>query len=267
MRRIFAFLTRDFYQEASYRTAFLLNLAGIFFTTFIFYFLSLFLGDAAAPYLVDYNGDYFAFVLIGIAFGNYFGVGLNSFASALRQAQTTGTLEALLMTPTSVSSIIVGSAAWSYTFTTIRVAAYLLIGTLLLGVSLSGANYAGALVGLALSIVTFASIGIMAAAVIMVIKRGDPITALFASVANLVGGVYYPIEVLPDWLQTVAKLIPITYALRVMRLALLAGAGWAELAPDLLILLGFCVLLFPLSLVVFRYAVRRAREDGSLAHF
>ena len=144
---------------------------------------------------------------------------------------------------------------------------YLLVGTLLLGVSLSGANYLGALVGLGLSIVTFASIGIVAASVIMVIKRGDPITALFASVANLVGGVYYPIEVLPDWLQFVARLIPITYALRVMRLSLLTGAGWQELAPDLLILLGFCVVLFPLSLVVFRYAVQRARQDGSLAHY
>ena len=52
-----------------------------------------------------------------------------------------------------------------------------------------------------------------------------------------------------------------------MRLALLTGASWSTLAPDLLALLLFCVLLFPLSLVAFRYAVERARQEGSLAHY
>ena len=101
----------------------------------------------------------------------------------------------------------------------------------------------------------------------MVVKRGDPITAVFGGLANLIGGVYYPIEILPNWLQFFARLLPITYALRAMRLSLLNGAGWAELAPDLLALLLFCVLLFPLSLLIFRYAVEQARADGSLAQY
>jgi hypothetical protein len=52
-----------------------------------------------------------------------------------------------------------------------------------------------------------------------------------------------------------------------MRLSLLVGASWSELLPDLLILAGFTVVLFPLSLLSFRYAVRRARQDGSLTHY
>jgi len=267
MKLLRAFLIRDFYTEASYRFSFLITVAGIFFNAFVFYFLAQLIGDAAAPLLAAYKGDYFAFVLIGVAFGSYFGVGLTSFAGALRQAQTTGTLEAMLMTPTPVSWLIVGSAAWSYLFTTFRVLVYLLIGTLLLGVNLGGANYLGALAGLALAIVAFASIGILAASVIMVIKRGDPLTGLLAQLANLIGGVFYPVEILPAWLQWAAKLLPITYALRAMRLALLAEASWRELAPDLLALALFCAVLFPLSLLAFRFAVNRARVDGSLAHY
>jgi uncharacterized membrane protein len=49
----------------------------------------------------------------------------------------------------------------------------LLLGTLLCGVSFSGANYVAALIGLILAIISFASIGIISAAIIMVIKRGD----------------------------------------------------------------------------------------------
>lgn len=267
MKRLLAFLVRDFYTETSYRLGFLVSVGGIFFRVFIFYFLAQLVNESAAPFLSAYNGDYFAFVLIGIAFGGYFSTGLTGFATALRHSQTTGTLEAMMMTPTPVSLLIVGSALWSYTYTTFRVLVYLLIGVLLLDVSLAQANVLAALVSLLLAIVSFASIGIMAASIIMVIKRGDPIAALFGNVANLVGGVYYPIEILPDWLQFVARLLPITYALQAMRLSLLNGASWAELAPDLLALLLFCLILFPLSLLTFRYAVEQARADGSLAQY
>jgi ABC-2 type transport system permease protein len=262
-----AFLVRDFYTEISYRLNFFLGIGGIFLRAILFYFLALFIGEAAAPLLRDYNGDYFAFVLIGIAFGSYFGVGLTGFAGALRQAQTTGTLEAMMMTPTPVSLIVVGSAVWSYTYTTFRVLVYLLIGTLLLGMNLSGANYLGALVSLVLSIIAFASIGIITASVIMVIKRGDPITAVFGNLANIIGGVFYPVEILPGWLQIIANLLPITYALHAMRLSLLSGATWPELTRDLLALAIFCLVLFPLSLIIFRAAVNRARLEGSLTHY
>lgn len=267
MRLISAFLRRDFYTEISYRFAFLVGIGGIFFRAFIFYFLAQLIGESAAPYLAAYNGDYFAFVIIGIALGGYFGVGLSGFARALRQAQTTGTLEALMMTPVPVPLVIVGSAAWSYAYTTFRVLVYLLIGVLLLGLNLSGANVGAALLILLLGIVAFASIGILAASSIMIIKRGDPVTALFGNLANLVGGVFYPIEIMPGWLQSIAKLLPITYALQGMRLALLTGASWSELSGDILTLTLFCVILFPLSILTFRYAVERARLDGSLAQY
>ena len=92
-RLLWAFLVRDFYIETSYRLGFLVSIAGIFFRAFIFYFLAQLINDSAAPLLAAYNGDYFAFVLIGIAFGSYFGTGLTGFANALRQSQTTGTLD------------------------------------------------------------------------------------------------------------------------------------------------------------------------------
>ncbi len=267
LRLLRAFLIRDYYTEISYRTSFLVGIGSIFFNVLVFFFLSKFINTATEPMLAETNGDYFSFVLIGVAFGSYFGVGMNSFARALRLAQTTGTLEAMMMTPTSVPAIIVGSASWSYVFTTFRVMVYLLLGTLLLGVSFAGANYLAAFVGLILAIISFASIGIISAGIIMVIKRGDAVTGLISGFANLVGGVFYPVAILPTGLQFIAKLLPITYALRLMRQALLGGATWSQLAPDFLALIIFCVVLFPISLLVFRYAVQRARVEGTLAHY
>lgn len=267
MGRLYAFLIRDFHIETSYRSAFLLNFGTILLSAITFFFISELIGQAASPYLAEYDGDYFSFVIIGIALSGYFGVGLNSFGRKLREAQTTGTLEAMIMTPAPVSIIIIGSALWSYVLTTIRVLLYLLIGVILFTLDLQGANYAAALVTLFLSIIAFASIGIIAAAIIMVVKRGEAITLLFGTFANLVGGIYYPVAILPDWLQMISRLIPITYAVRAMRLSLLTGASWSDIWPDLLALLIFIVVLVPFSLFVFQYAVEQARREGTLTHY
>jgi len=267
LRISWAFLKRDFRQEVSYRFSFFLQFFSVFFSVALFYFLASFLGEAASPYLEPYGGDYFAFVLIGIAFAGYFGVGLSSFANSLRQAQTTGTLEAMLTTPTRLSTIILSSSLWSYLMTTIRVAIYLLIGGLFMNVDFTNSNYPIALLILVLTIISFSSLGIIAASFIMVLKRGNPITWLFNATSNLLGGIYYPISILPNWLFAISLLLPITYALRAMRLALLQGASFETLYKDILALTIFCILLLPASLLAFRYAVRKAKVDGSLTHY
>jgi len=267
LRISWTFLKRDFHQEVSYRFAFFLQFFSVFFSVALFYFLASFLGEAASPYLEPYGGDYFAFVLIGIAFAGYFGVGLSSFADSLRQAQTTGTLEAMLTTPTKLSTIILSSSLWSYLMTTIRVALYLLIGALFLDVDFANSNFPLALLILVLTIISFSSLGIIAASFIMVLKRGNPVTWLFNATSNLLGGIYYPVSILPGWLMIISFLLPITYALRAMRLALLQGASFESLFTDILALLIFCILLLPISLLAFRYAVRKAKVDGSLTHY
>jgi ABC-2 type transport system permease protein len=267
LRAAKAFLKRDLQSEMSYRVSFILQFVNVFFSVAMFYFIAEMFGEAASPYLESYGGDYFSFVLIGIAFSGYFGVGLSGFSNSLRQAQTTGTLEAMLSTPTHLSTVIICSSLWSYLITTFRVIIYLLVGGVILHVNLGNGNYPAAILILILTVVSFSSLGIVAASFIMVLKRGNPITWVFGAVSNLIGGIYYPIAVLPGWMQLIAALFPITYALRSMRLALLQSATFNDLLSDLGILSLFCIVLLPFSLLTFRYAVNRARMDGSLTHY
>jgi ABC-2 type transport system permease protein len=267
LRIAIAFLRRDLQSEVSYRFAFLLQFAGVFFSVAVFYFVAQLLGPAAAPFLAAYGGDYFSFVLIGIAFQRYFGVGLTGFASTIRRAQTTGTLEAMLTTPTSFHAVITASSLWTYLATTVQVAGYLLVGGLFLGVDMAAGGLGPALLVLFLSVIVFSSLGIFAASFIMVLKRGDPVTWVLSAASALLGGVYYPVAVLPDWLEALSRWIPVTYALEAMRLALLQGTGLPALLSELGALAGFAAVLFPLSLLAFNYAVQRARLDGSLTHY
>ena len=266
-RKCCAFIQKDLISETSYKFSFFLQFFGIFVSTLVFFFLSKLFEGRDIPYLKPYGGNYFAFVLIGIAFSNYLTVAIRGLAQSIRQAQMMGTLEALLVTQTEIPTIILGSSLYKYIFTSIQVIVYLMLGTIVFGVNFSQANYFGALLILILTVTSFNCIGIISASFIMIFKKGDPITWLFTSISWLLGGVYYPIQVLPDWLEKLSYFLPITYSLEGMRLALLQGYELKTLLPNIFALLIFSVLLLPLSLLIFKYAVKKTKINGSLAQY
>ncbi|MEK7817769.1 MAG: ABC transporter permease [Actinomycetota bacterium] len=269
LRKPLAFFKKDFLMEVSYRFSFMFQFASIFFSVVMFYFVAKLIGDAPSVKnsLSAYGGNYFSFVLIGIAFSNFLSVGLGSFSSSIRSEQMIGTLEAMLVTPTTLSNIVLSSSQWNFAFTSLRVGVYLLLGVLMFGVDLGNAAVLPALSALILTVVAFSSLGIISASFIMIFKRGDPIAWALSTSSTLLGGVYYPIAILPDWLQTLSYAFPITYSLNAIRLSLLQGQGFSEVGGDLLSLVAFSVITLPISLLSFRYAVSRAKKDGSLSYY
>jgi ABC-2 type transport system permease protein len=101
----------------------------------------------------------------------------------------------------------------------------------------------------------------------MVLKRGDPLNWVFTNLSWVLGGVFYPVTVLPDWVQKISYLLPITYSLEGMRGALLKGYTIRGLLPDIIPLLIFTVIMLPSSVWIFQYAVKRAKVDGSLMQY
>lgn len=267
LRKVLAFVARDFRIELSYRFAFFLRFLGIFFSVATFFFIAKLFGSSVSSHLEAYNGDYFAFVLIGIAFSGFLSTGLSTFATSIRSAQAEGTLEAMLVTPTRLATIVLSSSLWSFFFTSLTVLVYLAFGVLVFGAQVTATGILPALLVLLLTIVTFSGLGIVSASFIMVLKRGDPVSWIFGSVSSLMGGTYFPVTVLPAWLQKFSYLFPIFYSLRAMRLALLSGASFGTLVPDILALVVIAALVLPLSAVAFNYAVKRAKIDGTLATY
>ncbi len=123
------------------------------------------------------------------------------------------------------------------------------------------------LIVLFLTVVSFSGLGIIAASFIMIFKRGDPVTWAFAGISSLLGGVYYPITVLPKFLQRFSQLLPITYSLRAIRLALLGECSLRNLLPDILVLVIFSLVILPLSIVIFKFSVEKAKKDGTLLQY
>ena len=265
MRVLAAFVKRDLLIESSYRTSFVLQFLGILISVVVWRFIS---GVLKAPR--DTPGlegmDYFAYVLVGIAFFHYLSSSLTAFSSKIRQEQMTGTLEAMLLTPVSPGTIVLGSSLWEFLMTSLKVVVYLALGWSM-GITLRFQNLAACLLILALTILAFSAIGILSAAFVFYLKRGDPITYLVSSVSVLLGGVFYPPEDMPAWVGSVSRFLPITYTLHGLRRALLRDSRFEDLLPDIAALAIFAAILLPLGAFAFRFAVRRARQEGSLVQY
>ncbi|MBN1999194.1 ABC transporter permease [candidate division KSB1 bacterium] len=266
LAKIWAFIKKDFITQISYKVSFFLQIVGIFFSTVTFFFLARLLDPSASKYLADYGGDYFSFVLIGFAFSSYLQVSLQGFSKIVRESQMIGVLESLLVTQTELPLLIISSAMYNFIFTSLRVFVYLLIG-IVFGIGMSGANYFGALVFLLLTIISFSSLGIFSAGFIVIFKKGDPFGWALTSLSWLLGGVYYPVKILPPVLQKIANFLPITHALEGMRMTLLQGKPLTQIFTSLSWLVLFTVIMFPASLIFFNFSVKKAKRDGSLVQY
>ncbi len=233
----------------------------------MFFFLARLVGPGMGNRLAPYGGDFFAFVLIGVAFSDYLYVSLDAFSSQIRAAQMEGTLEALLVTPTSVPTILLSSSLYSFTLSSIRVVAYLGFGALFFGLPLHLASAPAFLLILGITVAAFSGIGLLSAAFIIVFKQGSPINALIGVASGLLGGVYYPVTILPSWLKPFANLLPITHALEAMRQVLLNGATLSAVRGEVLILTLFAAILLPMGLLSMGYGFKVARCEGSLIHY
>lgn len=267
LRKAIAFVKRDFLIQASYRSAFVFEWLGILAKVATFYFIAKLFGQGLTPYLKEYQAGYFPFVLVGIAFSGYLSTSIHSFAQHLRQEQMLGTLEAMLVTPTRISVIILSLCIWDFIFTSIGTIIYFLFGVLFFKLELTQMNLLASLIIFVLTIISFSAIGIISAAFVMVFKKGDPISWLITTFSGFLGGVFFPVAILPGWMRGVSYCLPLTYSLRGLRHAILQGYSLNMLLPEIGALLMFCIILLPLSLQIVKYTVKKAKISGSLAHY
>jgi ABC-2 type transport system permease protein len=266
LRKIGWFFWRDLAIARSYRVLFLFEAFETLLGVAAFYYLSRFV-EVPAFSKTQPAGGYFAFAVVGFAFFDYLTVALNAFDQSLEEARRNGTLEYLLVTQTSLPVILAGSAIYPFVILSLRTTVYLGWAVVLFHFPISQANWMGAVLVLAASVLAFAGLGVLSASYSLLFKRGNPVKWLFLGVAGLVSGIMYPVTVLPPALQVLARLVPVTSSLEGMRDALLQQASIPALWPTLRALLLFALVLLPVSLAVFSWALRRTKVTGTLTHF
>ena len=266
-QKLWAFLKRDFLEEASYKFSFVASVFGIFLSSATFFFISKLISPNSTSVLDPYGGDYFSFVIIGIAFSGLLTMFEKRLPGIIRQAQVTGTLEAILVSRTSIPVILFGSSLYYILFSVVSTVFHLTLAVTVFGMKIAKINWPGALITFFLTFLCFLSIGILSACFILVYKKGNPFSWIYGSVSGLLGGVFFPIKVLPAWIKWISYLLPVTYSLEGLRKSIITSSAFSEILPSIVALSIFALIFFPLSLYLFRVALKKAKKDGTLIHY
>ena len=262
-----AFLARDFREAASYKFAFVVSFLDVLVSSTVFYFIARLVPAGEATSLAPYGGDYYGFVIIGISFSGMLGLFQEALPGIVRGAQTAGTLECLLATPTRMSTILFGSSLYPFLWSSFRILVQILFAALAFGLRFGRILWPGAALVFILTSLCTIGIGFWSASFILVYKKGNPFGWLIGMATGVFGGVFFPVAVLPSFLRWISPFLPATHALEGMRRSLLASSSFAEVLPSLKALALFTLILVPSGLWIFRLALHKAKRDGTLTHF
>ncbi len=213
---------------------------------------------------------FLSFVTIGFAFNGFVFSAAMGGAHALRGDQEHGTLELVFVTPSNKLVWLLGKIMGNLTFSLINFAVILLLGSLLFGFQATAQpNILVAILFVLLTIIAMTSFGFVFAGVCFIAKREDELSQVLWTMMVFLSGLAFPVEVLPQWGQAIAWMIPITHGVHATRQALLLGAGILD--PAIITALGMLILqtaiLLPIGVVLYSRLERKARETGALATY
>ena len=201
-------------------------------------------------------------LLIGAVVWAYLGIIFEFITETVAWERWEGTIEYTFMAPLSRAMHLGGSGIFAVLYGLVRAVLLFAVVAAFFSLSLADANFPAALAILVIASVSFFGIGMMTAVLPLISpEKGAQLGFVAQGLLLVVSGVYYPVTVLPGWMQSISKISPATYALRGIRHSILDGTGvvWADVWP--LLLIG--TVCIPLGLWIFHAERSTRRSTGS----
>ena len=266
MRAFWALLRAGFLTRVSYRVGFTFSLLSLAFQAIpMFYVARALQPFMDAPGRLE-NTQYFAWLVLGTLSFLILTAALDALPRAIENGLITGQLEALLSTPAATGTVFAGIASAEVVWALLRALIFLACGAIL-GARFHWANLPSGLLILFMLVLATVPFGIVASSFLIAFRRAGPLQTLVVLFSQFLGGIYYPVNMIPTWVEKVSWALPVTYALRAFRSVLIDGRGLRDVAGDLAILAAMTVVLLGGSLLFLRASLRYARRSGSLAQY
>ncbi len=205
------------------------------------------------------------YLLIGAVIWAYLGIIFEFLTETVAWERWEGTIEYTFMAPLSRFTHLAGMGAYSVLYGLIRAVLLFAVVAFFFDLSMPDANFVAALVVLLVASVSFIGIGMMTAVLPLISpEKGAQLGFVAQGVLLVVSGVYYPVDVLPGWMEKIAAISPATYALDGIRRAIIDGEGLTSMGRELLLLTVIGVVCIPAGLALFSAGERYAKRNGKL---
>ncbi len=281
LRAIWAFSKREMVIWTSYKVNIWTWIIDVFVNTSIFFLVSLLVGHHS---MGAYGTNYVSFVVIGLSVYYISYTNLGDPFPRVARIYWNGTMDLYMLSPLSYFTPIIGVMFRSVIDDYPRVGLAFLFGWLFFSATFTFRAPLYVIAGVIFIGLSTFGIGMISASSFYLLnfKRGsEPISFILQDVIiALVGGYYYPVSVLPNYLQILASFIPHTYALDLFRRALLKRASLttavlplqhllnlSPLAVDTFALAVLTAILFPSGFYLYYLGIQKARREGTLTRW
>lgn len=260
---VMALVRRDFALFISYR---LRMISAVFTTIFglvLFYYVSrlVTVGQFKTP------DDYFAFVVIGMVTLSVVTSTLQTGPAAIRQELVAGTFERMLVSPFGAVASVISMMIFPFLYGIALSVLTLITADLFFDMSVSWSRGPLAVAAAALGAASFVPFGVLIAAAVVAVKQADSMTAFVVAGMSIVAGLYFPVSLLPDWIQWASEVQPFTPSVDLMRHFLIDMPFDGSVAVAMLKLAGFTVVLLPVSIAVLAGAIKLGRRRGTVTEY
>jgi len=221
-------------------------------------------GAESAGYRVDVNRMTIV-LLIGAVVWSYLGLLFEIVTETVAWERWEGTIEYTFMAPLSRPAHLLGMGAFAVVYGVLRTVLLFGVVSAFLDVTFTNADFGSAMVVLAASSFSFVGIGMMTAVLPLISpEKGTQLGFIAQGLLLVVSGVYYPVTILPQWMQWLSVISPATYTLEGARRAIIDGASVSAVWDDIWPLLVIGAIAIPVGLLVFRRGEQYAKRHGRL---
>lgn len=214
------------------------------------------------PYNVQTEGavpgtfSYFDFVAPGIMAMTVMMSVMTGLPAAISHEKEVGTLDGMMAAPINRLSIILGKTLAQTARGLLQGVLILTLAVILFGVTIHGSIL---LVFALLLLGVFSFVGF---GVVITSFAKDQETAMMIMMTLMfpmmfLSGVFFPIQQMPWFMQSISKALPLTYLATALRKVMVLGAGVPVIATELAVMIGFGVVMTTIAVPVFKRAMTR----------
>lgn len=268
LRKIIVFVARDFRMLYTYKLAFSVSFFEIIFNIFYLALFGSMFVSASMLYLPQaYGGDFIYYILVGSVGWGFMWSIMYVTSSSLSSEMMMGTLESILLSSTRLTTVLVSYAIFGCFFGLITIIALALVGFFLFGITVFANATIYTLIIFVLSMIMMTGFGMMFGGLTIWLKKIGDTVPLFQNIVMFFCGVYFPIAVLPEFLQPVAYLMPFYYSIEGLRRSLIPTTATSEIVFYVILLVFWSILSVVIGILVLYKGLNKAKKDGTLAFY
>ena len=209
--------------------------------------------------------DYAGFIAIGTTFWMWFNMMLWGFGGALRAEQMRGTMESNYLAPIPKVFLLLGGFIAETVMGLFMICISAATLYLVYGVRSQGSLWHLGLIAV-LSVPSIYGIGTIFASLVLVAKETNAMIFFVRGLMTVFCGVTYPIGVLPGWMQTISRSLPLTHSISAVR-HIVAGGSLGGLVPEMRFLALSGILLLATGYAVYLAVNRRLLDSGTVGQY